>query len=114
VTFRRLDRRVRVPSFYATDPYGFGRDSTIRFFVPGQVDVVSARIAAVQHELVLGWRESGDPSARVLGDLFGFSKQTWSRTVLGQRFAGETLLAALVTANAALTWSGPPTDRPGR
>lgn len=54
------------------------------------------RLAAIQHEVVLAWRARGTPSGAELARRWGFSRQTWSRTVLGQRWAGAVGLAALL------------------
>lgn len=54
-------------------------------------------IALIQHQLVVGWRQNADaPSGAALAGRFGFSKQTFSRAVLGQRWMGETVMAALL------------------
>jgi hypothetical protein len=61
-------------------------------------DAVSARIALLQHELVAAWRGRGQtPSGAELGRRFGFSRQTFSRAVLGERWMGEAVQAALVS-----------------
>jgi hypothetical protein len=44
------------------------------------------------------WNRSRRPSATVLGRRFRISKQTISRTSRGQRWAGHTVLAALLYA----------------
>lgn len=62
-------------------------------------DRTSAAVAQLQHELVVAWRaQERRPSGAELGRRFGFSKQTWSRTVLGQRWVGETLMTAFIYA----------------
>lgn len=95
-----LDRRRRLlPRDYLARPDGFGLDCHPAFVVPADGDATSAAVAQLQHELVLQWRDRGGrPSGASMGRRFGFSKQTWSRTVLGQRWMGETVLTALVHA----------------
>jgi hypothetical protein len=95
-----LDRqRSLLPADYAVDPHRFGRDPTLVFQVPPGGDARSREIALIQHQLVLGWRQRPDaPSGAALARRFGFSKQTFSRAVLGQRWMGETVMAALLYA----------------
>jgi hypothetical protein len=95
-----IDRRRRLrPADYATDPHRFGTDPHLDFRVPAGGDDVSMKVARVQHQLVSAWRhQPGTPSGAALARGFGCSKQTFSRTVLGHRWAGETLLAALLHA----------------
>jgi hypothetical protein len=43
--------------------------------------------------------------------MYGFSKQTWSRSLLGERWAGDAVLAALTDASlirAVVTPAAPP------
>jgi hypothetical protein len=98
---RHVDRRRRLtPRAYFADPWSFGvaRDATA--VTPPGGDDVSRRIAELQHRLVLSWKQTQVPRARDLCALFGISKQTFSRVVLGERWAGETVLAALISAVA--------------
>ena len=92
-----LDRQLRLrPCDYVLGgPQRFG-STAARFAVPPGGDVRSMRLAAIQHELVLAWRANGGPSGAELARRWGFSRQTWSRTVLGQRWAGAVGLAALL------------------
>lgn len=91
-----LDRRRTLrPCDYLEDPDHFGRDGVAVFRVPPGGDAVSARIATLQHELVRDWRWERRPTSGEIRRLFGISRQTWSRITLGQRWAGETGLAAL-------------------
>jgi hypothetical protein len=98
-----VDRRRRLlPRDYLSDPDAFGRNRAVQVIVPAGGDAQSAAIARVQHELVLRWRAQGcRPSGSRLGPSFGFSKQTWSRSTLGQRWMGEAVICALL---AAITW----------
>jgi hypothetical protein len=49
--------------------------------------------------LVLGWIRNGRrPCTAELCERYGMSKQVVSRVVLGERWVGETVLAALVEA----------------
>lgn len=95
-----LDRRRRLlPRDYLENPDGFGFERRPVYVVPEDGDETSAAVARLQHELVRSWRQRGcRPSGAALGRRFGFSKQTWSRTVLGQRWMGETVMTALVQA----------------
>ena len=95
-----MDRRRRLlPRDYLSDPDAFGRNRAVRFIIPAGGDAQSAAIARVQHELVLRWRAQGcRPSGSRLGRSFGFSKQTWSRSTLGQRWMGEAVICALLVA----------------
>jgi hypothetical protein len=95
-----LDRqRSLLPADYAVDPHRFGHDPRLRFHVPPGGDARSMEIARIQHQLVLAWRQHPEaPSGAALARRFGFSKQTLSRAVLGQRWMGETVMAALLSA----------------
>lgn len=94
-----LDRqRLLLPRDYATDPYRYGRDPDIGFLVPPGGDVISAIVARTEHDLIVAWRRCDGPSGAELSRRYGFSKQTWSRTILGQRWAGELVLVALLRA----------------
>jgi hypothetical protein len=56
-----LDRqRQLLPSDYVDDPYCFGTESVRRFVKPAAGDPVSAKVARIQHELILGWRRVND------------------------------------------------------
>lgn len=94
---RHLDhRRSLTPKEYATDPTLFGVAADLTFWVPPGGDAVSMQIAHLQHLDVCEW-EAHDrrTSAAVLCRRFGFSSQTLSKVTTGQRWAGETVLAAL-------------------
>ena len=94
-------RRTLQPCDYLDDPHAFGR-RTVRLLVPDGGDAVSAEIARIQHHLVLAWRHRDcAPSAAALARRFGCAKQTISRSVLGHRWMGETVMAALLHAAAA-------------
>ncbi|MCU1690734.1 MAG: hypothetical protein JWN20_2662 [Jatrophihabitantaceae bacterium] len=99
-----VDRRRKLtPREYLTNPHGFGRETQAQFLVPPGGDGVSAEIARVQHALVLAWRSarpagSGSQDARA----FGVSPSTWSRSVLGERWLGETVMAAVL--HRTVTW----------
>lgn len=91
-------RRTLTPRSYADDPWRFGIDHALGFAVPPGGDATSRDLAEVQHRLICAWRHAGcRPSGAEIGRRWQFSKQTWSRTTLGQRWAGETVLAALIT-----------------
>ncbi len=84
-----------MPADYAVDPHRFGSDPALGFHVPCGGDATSMEIARIQHLLVVAWRGNPTgPSAAALARRFGFSKQTLSRSTLGQRWMGETVMAA--------------------
>ena len=92
-------RRTLTPREYLIDPHRFGVDRSTAFRVPYPPggDPVSAKIARLQHELVLAWRTTrpsgaGSRDARA----FGISTSTWSRTLLGERWMGETVMSAVL------------------
>jgi hypothetical protein len=92
-------RRLLLPRDYLSEPDSFGRVRSVQRVVPDVGDAASAEVAWVQHALVAEWRRRGGrPSGAALGRTFGFSRQTFSRTVLGQRWMGEAVQAALVSA----------------
>lgn len=91
-------RRTLTPRAYADDPWRFGIDQTLGFAVPPGGDATSRHLAEIQHRLICAWRQAGCRSSGAeIGRRWRFSKQTWSRTTLGQRWAGETVLAALIS-----------------
>jgi hypothetical protein len=86
-----------LPRDYFDPPDAFGFVAGARARPAGGGDATSTMVAQIQHDLVLAWRAGGcRPSGAALGRRFGFSKQTWSRAMLGQRWMGETLMAALL------------------
>lgn len=111
---RHLDsRRLLRPLDYLADPWSFGAEGAARTQVPAGGDEVSRLVAELQHRLVAAWRAGGGrPSAGALCARFEMSKQTWSRVTLGQRWAGETVLAALMIA--VTSRSGAANPRPAR
>lgn len=88
-------RRTLLPRDYLDEPDLFGRSGTAVVRLPPGGDEVSARIAAIQHDLVRDWRVEHRPSSGEIRRLYGMSRQTWSRITLGERWAGETGLAVL-------------------
>jgi hypothetical protein len=102
---RHLDqRRTLTPRDYASPPDLFGVTKEARFLVPRGGDEVSMRIALEQHLLICEWEDGGrHPTAALLGRRFGINKQTLSLTARGRRWAGETVLAALVHATRRST-----------
>jgi hypothetical protein len=92
-------RRSLLPRDYLVEPDAFGQGRPVTVRVPPGGDEVSARIALLQHELVRRWRQSPEvASGAAIGRRYGFSRQTWSRTALGQRWMGEAVLAGLIEA----------------
>ena len=100
---RHLDsRRTLLPASYLEHPEAFGRRREVRIVLPVGGDRVSQQIALLQHRLILAWNERGRrPSAAELASSWCVSKQVISRCALGQRWLGETLLAAFLQAVAA-------------
>lgn len=111
---RHLDhRRALIPSAYALDPRLFGVVTDLEFRVPPGGDVVSMRIAQLEHLVICEWEALGRrPSAAALCRRFGFSPQTLSKVTTGQRWAGETLLAALQYATRRPQTPPEPATRP--
>ncbi|QBI19640.1 hypothetical protein ER308_08805 [Egibacter rhizosphaerae] len=111
-----LDTRLRLTprDYCAVGPHEFGHNETAEFVVPAGGNATSARIARVQHLLVCRWRAQGQrPSGAWLGRRWGFSRQVFSRSMLGERWAGNNVFAALVYAtsfasHAAVGPSAPP------
>ncbi|CAN5633571.1 hypothetical protein BH10ACT3_BH10ACT3_05010 [soil metagenome] len=97
---RHLDEsRYLTPQAYAAQPTLFGVDSTLAFRVPEGGNRASMLVAAEQHRLVCEWTRNGRrPSAQVLAARWDTSIQTISTVCRGERWAGETLLAALSAA----------------
>jgi len=92
-------RRTLTPREYLIEPHRFGVDPRTLFHTPHPPlgDPISAKVARLQHELVLAWRATrsygaGTKDARA----FGISTSTWSRTLLGERWMGETVMAAVL------------------
>lgn len=97
---RHLDqRRLLTPRDYFVDPSTFGLVPGAPTHIPPGGDQVSLRIARLQHGLVCQWALAGrTPTVAALCRRFEMSKQTLSLVTLGKRWAGETVLAALVHA----------------
>jgi hypothetical protein len=119
---RRLDTRSLVPRDYVANPNDFGRASRPEWVLPAGGNIRSLRVAMVTHEVVFRVRALRDRrlAARVCAR-FGFSKQVWSRSLLGQEWMGELVLAAAVSealgprrAPADQRPGQPPRQTPGR
>lgn len=93
-----LDHRGGLlPRDYLADPPRFGTTHDARWRVPPGGDLRALHVAYVCHLVAVGVRARGDRDlARRLQAGFGFSKQVWSRCLLGQAWMGETVLAAAV------------------
>ena len=93
---RSIDgRRQLTPCEYLTDPHGFGRDPKAVFILPNGGDKTSLEVSRMLHWCFLAWRKSPQPpTGAELARRFGFSRQTWSATMLGQRWPGHTVMAA--------------------
>ena len=97
---RHLDQRLRLlPRDYAANPSLYGVDPAVGFHVPAGGDEASLLVAREQHLLLCAWNRDRRPTVAVLAQLFGTSKQVISRVSRGERWAGGTVLAALVHAN---------------
>jgi hypothetical protein len=96
--WNQLDRRHKlIPRAYCVNPYAFGVRADAAFHVPPRGDAVCAAIARVQHELALRWHAAGlDGCGSQAARDFGFSSSTFSRTLLGERWMGERVMAAVV------------------
>jgi len=81
-----------------SEPDLFGVDPDARFQRPDGGDRVSMRIAQQIHLLLCDWNRDRRPSAAALAERFDTSKQTISRVSRGERWPGETVMAALVHA----------------
>jgi hypothetical protein len=93
---RHLDaRRTLSPRDYLTDPFAFGERSATPCLPIGG-DEISLRIAVQQHRLVLAWRHHGGSGPGELCRLYGIHRNTWANALRGRRWAGETILAALL------------------
>jgi hypothetical protein len=91
-------RRTRTPRDYF--PPGFyGTVSFAQSTVPAGGDEVSAAVAQIQHDLLVlyravrryGWN-------RRVGSTFGISETVWQDVMVGKRWMGETVMAALLHA----------------
>ena len=89
------------PRDYAADPDLFGKRADLGFEVPPGGTVAAALAARVQHRLVIRCRQSSHYSGAQLAERYGTSTSTWSRMTLGQRWAGQLLLCALVEGSLA-------------
>lgn len=87
------------PRDYCCDPFQFGEVEDANFHLPDGGRVVDLYVARLQHQLVVRWRAGGRlPSSGRFDARWGISKAVLSRTARGERWAGETVLAALATA----------------
>jgi hypothetical protein len=92
-------RRQLLPADYIAPAGAFGIDRRAGVVVPPGGDEVSARTARIQHQLVVVWNgQTPRPSGAALAREFGFSRQTFSRCRLGQQWAGQTVLCAVIDA----------------
>lgn len=97
---RHLDaQRKLTPRAYLADPYAFGMSAS-RLIMPPGGDDVSQLVAAFQHHLVRRWRAQGAVSAPAVQARFRIGRTAWSQTIHGHRWAGETVLTALVWATS--------------
>jgi hypothetical protein len=90
-------RRRGLPRDYVVPPQSFGIDPSARFVMAPWGDDPSLRVARLLHSLVVAWRSKPGLSGAAAARRWGISKQTWSRTILGERWPGETMFIALVT-----------------
>jgi hypothetical protein len=91
-------RRALQPRAYLP-PHTFGMDPTAAVSAPTGGDDASARIAWLQHQLACRYRARGSrPSGAELGRTFGFSRSVFSESLRGNRWMGESVMAALLTA----------------
>ncbi len=92
-----LNRRSLRPRDYLSEPARFGRDVTIGTVLPSGGDVLSQRVALVQHQLVfaMGYPPDRGTATRVTRS-FHLSKRQWRLCLLGEAWMGKTVLAAAV------------------
>ena len=91
-----VDRRRKLAPARYIAPFGCAE---ARAVMPEGGDMASARIAALEHRLVLAWRAAGRrPTEAELARKWSISKQTISRSMLGDRWMGETVMSALIDA----------------
>src|SRR3712207_3171610 len=97
-----LDPRRRLtPRQYI--PLGYGRDPAAVCVVPHGGDPVSAAVARVQHTLLLSYGAMCvHGSDRRTARTFGISDTVWQQAMSGQRWMGETVMAALL--HSVLDW----------
>jgi hypothetical protein len=94
-----LDRRRTLRPHDYVRKAAFGEPAAITHLPTGG-DEISQRIAWVQHMLALAFRQS----KRRMDDVclqFGFSRHVLGRTLSGERWAGETVLVALLSLSGA-------------
>ncbi len=92
------DIRLLLPRDYLLDPHQFGRHPHPRWQVPPGGDQRSLQVAMVLHAAALVFHQRKDSHrARRVGQRFEFSKQRWSECMLGHRWPGETVLAAVIS-----------------
>ena len=89
-------RRVGRPCDYFTRPEEFGQSADAEQTCPVGGDELSASIAWIQHRLVLTWRAANSRCDTHSARRFGISSSTWSRSILGQRWLGETVMASII------------------
>lgn len=97
--WNRLDRALLplAPFDYVTDRHVFGRGDA-RFTIPDGGTELALRVARRQHLLVADWLQHRRPTTGRIAEMYGISKQTWSRITLGERWAGQVGLQALLDA----------------
>ena len=108
--FNRIDRHLTLsPRDYIVPGHAFGIEREVTVVIPPGGNGPAAKVAYTQHRHALLWRTMAErPSGAELGRAWGFSKQTWSRAVLGETWMGQTLLVALLEALSRRTRLGPP------
>jgi hypothetical protein len=95
-----VDRRrgMLKPRDYLASPFLYGRDPSSLIIPPGG-DPYAAKVAWLQHQLLLQWRQNGcRPSGSAIAASVGCSPSTWSRTAIGERWIGDTILTGLFLA----------------
>lgn len=104
-------RRALRPRAYLP-PYAFGIDITADPSMPDGGDDASARVAWLQHQLACRYRQNGSrPSGAELGRTFGFSRSVFSESLRGNRWMGETVMAALLSISSETRRPVPPRNR---
>jgi len=86
------------PRAYLHDPHGFGCPGPARWLVPPGGTQAGLRAARRQHVLACRWAAARAPKTGQIRQTYGISKQTWSRIVRGERWAGQLGLEVLLDA----------------
>ena len=95
--FNTLDRQVLLlaPRDYASDPARFGTGDDLTFGEPDGGNAISKRAAKMQHRMVLEWQRRFPRHGERLARRVGCSRNTISRTLRGERWAGQAVIGEI-------------------